>query len=122
MRRRHRLLIAAAALLLGLPLLLCAVLLLLANTDRGRRMIESTTERLTGGTVLLQGLAGRFPDQLRLARLQLRDPQGVWLQADDVQLDWTPLPLLHRHVRAALLQAARVAIERAPAYAPRNPP
>src|SRR5580658_8707171 len=104
MARRYRILIAAAAVLLSLPILLCAALLLLGNTDRGRRMIEHYTEQLSGGQVLLQGLAGRFPDHLRLARLELRDPKGLWLTAEDVQLNWWPVPLLRHHVRADVLQ------------------
>jgi translocation and assembly module TamB len=122
MARKYRILIGAAAVLLSLPILLCAALLVLANTDRGRRSIEHYTEQLTEGGVLLQGLAGRFPDRLRLARLELRDPQGLWLTAEQVQLNWSPLPLIRRHGRADLLQVARLAIDRAPAYPPRNPP
>jgi translocation and assembly module TamB len=122
MARRYRILAAAAAVLLGLPVLLCAALMVIGNTDAGRRLIERTTERLTGGEVLLQGLAGRFPDQLSLSHLRLKDPQGPWLTVDDLRLDWSPLPLLRRHARIALLQAARVAVQRAPAYPPRLPP
>jgi translocation and assembly module TamB len=99
MARKYRMLIGAAAVLLSLPILLCAALLVLANTDRGRRLIEHYTEQLTDGQVLLQGLAGRFPDRLRLARLELRDPQGLWLTAEQVQLNWWPLPLIRRHGR-----------------------
>jgi translocation and assembly module TamB len=122
MARRHRILIMVAAVLLGLPLVLCTAVLVLANTDYGRRLIESSTTRLTDGGVVLQGLAGRFPDRLRLARLELRDPQGLWLQADDLQLNWWLLPLVRKHARVDLLQASRVHIERAPAYPARNPP
>ena len=122
MARRYRVLIAAAAALLALPIVLCATLLVLGNTDRGRRLIEHSTARLSGGQVLLQGLAGRFPDQLRLARLQLRDPQGLWLEAEELQLNWSPLPLLQRQAQVELLQAARVAVARAPAYPARTPP
>jgi translocation and assembly module TamB len=122
MARRYRILIAVAAGLLALPIVLCAALLVLGNTDRGRRLIEHSTERLTSGQVLLQGLAGRFPDQLRLARLQLRDPQGLWLEVDELQLNWSPLPLIRRQARGTLLQAARVAMARAPAYPSRTPP
>jgi translocation and assembly module TamB len=122
MARRYRILIAAGALLVGLPVVLCTAVLVLANTDYGRRLIESNTARLTDGGVVLQGLAGRFPDRLRLARLELRDPQGLWLQADDLQLNWWPVPLIRKHARVDLLQASRVHIERAPAYPQRTPP
>jgi translocation and assembly module TamB len=122
MARRYRLLIAIVAAVLALPIVLCAALLLLGNTDRGRRLIEHSTERLSGGAVLLQGLAGRFPDRLRLARLELRDPQGAWLTAEELQLNWSPLPLLRRHAQVALLLASSVAVARAPAYPQRSPP
>jgi translocation and assembly module TamB len=122
MARRYRMLIIAAGVLLSLPILLCAALLVVANTDRGQRLIEHYTAQLSGGGVLLQGLAGRFPGRLYLARLELRDPQGLWLTAEQVQLDWWPLPLLRGHIRADMLQAARIAIDRAPAYTPSNPP
>src|ERR1700733_736683 len=122
MAPRYRILIAVAAGLLALPIVLCAALLVLGNTDYGRRLIERSTARLTDGGVMLQGLAGRFPDRLRLSRLELRDPQGLWLTADELQLDWWPLPLIRRHARVDLLQLARLHIERAPAYPPRNPP
>ncbi len=122
MARRYRMLIIAASVLLSLPILLCAALLVLANTNRGQRLIEHYTAQLSGGGVLLQGLAGRFPGRLYLARLELRDPKGLWLTAEQVQLDWWPLPLLRGHIRADMLQAARIAIDRAPAYTPSNPP
>src|ERR1700722_10772397 len=122
MVRHYRILIAVAALLVGLPVVLGTAVLVLANTDYGRRLIESDTARLTDGGVVLQGLAGRFPGRLRLARLELRDPQGLWLEADELQLNWWPLPLIRRHARVDLLQLARLHIERAPAYPPRNPP
>ena len=109
MAHHKRLLIIIAVVLLALPLVLAAVLMLIGNTDPGRRLIERTTDRLTHGGVLLQGLAGRFPDQLTLSRLQLRDPQGLWLEIDDLRLDWSALPMIRRDARAASLQAARVA-------------
>ena len=55
MAPRYRILIAVAAGLLALPIVLCAALLVLGNTDRGRRLIEHSTERLTNGQVSLQG-------------------------------------------------------------------
>jgi translocation and assembly module TamB len=122
MSRPQRVLMLVAAALVALPVVLCAALLLLANSDTGRRLIERTTERLTGGGVVLQGLAGRFPDRLTLSHLELRDPQGVWLTADDLQVGWSPLPLLDRHLHLDALSGARVSIARAPSYAPAATP
>src|ERR1700735_178270 len=86
MMRRYRILIIAAGVLLSLPVLLCAVVMVVANTNRGQRMIEHYTAQLSGGGVLLQGLAGRFPGRLYLARLELRDPKGLSLKAEHVRL------------------------------------
>jgi translocation and assembly module TamB len=122
MLRRHRIPMVLGALLVGLPIALCATVLLLANTDAGRRLIERSTARLTDGKVLLAGLSGRFPGRLSLSQLQLSDPQGVWLTADDLQLDWSPLPLIERHLRIGQLTVARVSLPRAPAYTPSATP
>lgn len=121
MRPRIRIALIAVLWLLGAPVGLVGTLIAVANTDAGRRLIERSTDHFSDGKVVLQGLAGRFPDQLRLAQLKLSDPQGVWLEADALQLRWQPLQLLQRHARIELLQAARVALARAPHYAPSPP-
>jgi len=50
------------------PILLACVVLIVANTDPGRRLIEAATEWATAGTVKLDGIDGRFPDALPCAR------------------------------------------------------
>ncbi|HWW20459.1 MAG TPA: hypothetical protein VNZ06_06615, partial [Steroidobacteraceae bacterium] len=109
-------LIIAALIIVGLPLLIVGVVLVAGNIDSGRRFIERTTEQLSGGSVQLQGLAGRFPDHLTLAQLQLRDTQGLWLQAREIQLNTSPLDLLSKEGRIDLLHAGTLAILRAPDY------
>ena len=86
----------------------CLVLLLVVvNTPPGRQAIEWLTPRLTGDTVRLAGIAGRFPDALRVARVELRDPQGDYATVEDLALDWSPLQLLHRRIVIDRLEAAR---------------
>jgi translocation and assembly module TamB len=120
MRRRHRALLWALLAVALLPALLLASLYVAANTAAGRGLIERTTAQLTQGNVRLIGLGGHFPERLELDRLELRDPQGLWLSVDKLQLQWSPAQLLSRRARAALLQAAQVDMERLPAY-PRKP-
>jgi translocation and assembly module TamB len=91
-----------------------ATVLVLGNTDVGRRMIETLTARLTGGTVQLSGLGGAFPGRLTLVRLQLVDRQGVWLTADEVAVSWLPLRLLQARIAVEDLRAARIHMERTP--------
>ncbi|HXR20786.1 MAG TPA: translocation/assembly module TamB domain-containing protein [Steroidobacteraceae bacterium] len=119
-RRWLRVLLWVAVALIGLPLLLSGLVYVAANSDAGRVWIERVTARLTHGGVQLTGLGGHFPSQLRLERLELRDPHGLWLAIDDIELRWSPLRLTAWQAQAALLQAARVDMERAPAY-PRKP-
>jgi len=97
-----------------LLLLLVGGVLLAANTDPGRRVLEGAVARLTGGQVRLEGLAGAFPHRLRLARLEVHDREGAWLLADDVRLDWSPLALRHMRVEAERLEVGRLAVLRAP--------
>jgi translocation and assembly module TamB len=95
-------------------------LLVVGNTRSGRQFIERTTGQLTHGQVQLQGLAGRFPDRLRVDHLLLKDNQGLWLQADELQLDSSPLELLGKVARVDLLHAGKLSIPRAPDYGPQS--
>ncbi len=95
---------------------LAAVLLL--NIAPGRRLVEHLAGQLTGGQVEIAGLSGRFPDALRLAHAEVRDPKGTWLTLDDIVLDWSPLALLHREAKVDLLQAGGILVSRLPEAAP----
>jgi translocation and assembly module TamB len=105
----------ALALLISL---LVGGLFIAGNTDRGRAMIEQLTHRLTSGHVSLSGLAGSFPQHLMVEHLTLSDDRGVWLRAERVTLDWSPLALLARRVQVDTLRAAEVDVERLPESSP----
>ena len=109
---------------LGSLVLLCGLLvvtvLIIGNTDPGRRLIERLTARLTDGHVQLAGLAGPFPAALDLGRLQLSDDKGIWLSAEHVSLRWSPWALLGRHVQVQSLSVARLDIERPPVTRPKK--
>ena len=96
--------------LVALPVLL----LLFANTPPGRAAIAWLTPQVTGDSVRLDGLSGRFPDALRAARVELRDARGAYATVDDLVLDWSPLRLLQRRIVIDRLDAARVALLRLP--------
>ena len=69
MRRLLRAALWVLGLLLLLPAVLAAGVVLALNTGPGRTAAEQLVNRVTGGTVVLDGLAGRFPDALRLRHL-----------------------------------------------------
>lgn len=103
-------------LLVGLPLalvvLLLAVVLIGANTGPGRRLIERQAASLSGGLVALHGLGGRFPDALKVDRLEIHDTRGVWLAIDHLVLDWSPLRLLALDAHVEQASADRIEVPR----------
>src|ERR1700736_3472931 len=101
-----------------LILLLGGALFIAGNTDSGRAMIEKATRGLTSGHVSLSGLSGSFPQHLMVEHFQLSDERGVWLSAERVTLDWSPLALLARRVQVDALHAAKVDVERLPESSP----
>ncbi len=115
MRRAAKWLGWILAVAIGLPLVLLVCLLVAANTGAGRRAIEHLTPQLTGDTVRLSGISGRFPDALRVAHAELRDPQGTYTTVDDLVLDWSPLRLLRWQILVDRLAAGRIEVMRMPA-------
>jgi translocation and assembly module TamB len=100
--------------LLAVPVLGVAVVMVAANVDTGRRLIEEQTAELTGGMVHIEGLAGRFPDALRAASIQVSDAKGPYVSVSGLILDWSPLKLLQRTAQIDRLQADRVDFSRLP--------
>ena len=99
---------------LGVPLLLAGALLLALNTGAGQRLAVRLVNREAGATLLLHGLAGRFPDALRLARIELRDRAGTYAVITDAALDWSPWRLVRRDAAIRHLTAAEVSVLRLP--------
>ena len=99
---------------LALPVVAVTAVAVLANLDVGRRLIEDQAASLTGGMVRLQGLSGRFPDALRVARLQVSDAKGPYVTISGLVLDWSPLRLFQRTAQIDQLQAQRLEFARLP--------
>ena len=113
-RRRARWAAGALAVVVLLPVLLLAA----ANTGPGRAIVEGLINRVLADEARISGLSGRVPDRLAVERVELRDPNGVWLRADDLRLDWSPRGLLRGRLDIDALQAARITVERQPSAAP----
>lgn len=115
MRRALRWGVRIVAALLLLPLPLLGVVVLALNVKAGRALAERLVGQFTGGQVTIAGLSGRFPDRIRLERIEIRDSRGVWLTVQGAALDWSPLALLGGDAAIARLSAVRVAAQRLPA-------
>src|SRR4051812_34239653 len=114
MRRAARVSAWVLGAIVVLPLVLIALVVAVANTDGGRRGLERALAQASGGRVLIEGLAGRFPDRLRVARIEMRDRDGTWAEASDLVLDWSPSRLLRLQAHVARFELARLAVHRPP--------
>lgn len=110
------------AALSGTALLLFALLWVAANIQPGRHLIERMVAAFSAGEVSIAGLSGRFPDALRIARIEVRDDAGAWLTIDKLQLDWSPSRLLAGVADIDRLQAEQFAVLRPPAASPAPSP
>lgn len=111
--------------LLALVLVLVAGLIGYAQTEGGQDRIASLLTDLLSTPeqrIELSGLRGAVPFDLRLAHVRLADPQGAWLEAEDVRLAITARNLLRGAVTIREVGAARVALHRLPPPGPPAPP
>jgi translocation and assembly module TamB len=115
MRRLLKFLAWSIAVLVAIPILLTGAVLLGANTNPGRRLIETLVPLVSDGTVKLVGLRGRFPEALQVRRISVADAGGVWLTVNEAALDWSPWRLLEGEVAVARLEAQSVSVDRLPA-------
>jgi translocation and assembly module TamB len=122
MRRLRKILLYLIGTLLLLPVLAVVALLVALNTPQGQDFAASEIASLTGNTVQLQDLRGRFPDHLTLARLQISDTEGPYLTATNIGLDWSPLALIHKQALIHSLTAATLDFARLPAPDPNANP
>ncbi|MGE0224957.1 MAG: translocation/assembly module TamB domain-containing protein [Acetobacteraceae bacterium] len=114
MRRALKWIAGILLTLIAIPIVLLAIVLIGANTEPGRRLIENVTDSVTAGTVQIEGLAGRFPDALRIARITVADQRGVYLAIHDVVLDWSPTSLFGATADIDRLTADLVDLQRLP--------
>jgi translocation and assembly module TamB len=100
------LLVIAIAVPLGLVVAL--------NSKTGRDFAVKEINHFTGGNVVVSGLGGHFPADLKLAGLTVADAKGVWLTASELELRWSPREMLFRKLHVTSLTAAKIAVVRAP--------
>lgn len=90
---------------------------------QARLLIEARTNglKLGGlGRLRVEGLSGDLWRDFRVRRLTIRDEKGVWLQAEDVHLQWRYGELLLRRFHADRLEIGRLALIRRPTMGPKG--
>ncbi|QTL04937.1 translocation/assembly module TamB domain-containing protein [Aquabacter sp. L1I39] len=94
----------------------------LIQTPPGRDMVASLAGRLASGdglSVRIEGLSGFIPSNMRVASIDLSDPDGPFARVEGLSLAWSPLALLSGSVTVALVSAERVTVQRQPDLPPR---
>ncbi len=92
-------------------------------TGEARRLIEARVNAmvLPFGKIHIEGLEGDIWRDFRLRRLTLADAKGVWLQADNVQVDWRYAELLRSRLHVHTLSVGNLLLIRQPLIAPQPP-
>ncbi len=74
------------------------------------------------GRINVEGLSGDLFDDFRIRRVTVTDAEGVWLEALNVRVDWSYLPLLTRRFHADEITADTIRLIRRPALEPSTEP
>ncbi|ABI76483.1 conserved domain protein [Hyphomonas neptunium ATCC 15444] len=95
------------------------------TTDSGRNFIVSQIDGLDlagYGQLHIEGLKGDPLSDLRVSKIQVVNEGGVWAEAHNLRLRWSPLSLLSRSVDISELDVDTVSIFSRPERAPQPPP
>ena len=112
--RRSAIAIAAVLLIAVLALRLFAMSPVAA--DMVSKQLSAQSVR--GQTIEVTGLRGDLLGRMSATQLTVRDGDGVWLDAQDVELAWSPLALVSSHLKLREVSAARLDVARQPTLAP----
>lgn len=94
------------------------------TTDSGRNFIVSQIDGMDVagyGRLHIEGLRGDPLSDLRVGKIQIINEGGVWAEAQNLRLRWSPLSLLSRTVDIAELDIDNVSIFARPERDPRPP-
>lgn len=94
-------------------------------SDSGRELISSfvTGKKISRyGRINVEGLKGDLFNDFTLGRVTVTDAEGVWLEATNVRVDWSYLPLLARRFHAKEISADQIRVIRRPLLEPSTEP
>jgi translocation and assembly module TamB len=106
-----------AAYALGALLVVLGLALAGVQTGPGKRLLASMASGLASSPdqkITIAGIDGFVPTDLRVARVEIADRGGPWLQVEDAHVVWSLGSLLRRKLRVEIVSAAKIAVLRAP--------
>ncbi|MEN3793082.1 translocation/assembly module TamB domain-containing protein [Fulvimarina sp. MAC3] len=101
--------------------LMIAAALLAPRPAEAQEFIASQIENLINSdtmTVKIDGLSGALTGDIRIETVTVSDPEGVFLTASDLAMDWSPLSLVRSNVNIENLTAGQIVLERLPVGQP----
>ncbi|MBT9382636.1 translocation/assembly module TamB domain-containing protein [Pseudooceanicola sp. CBS1P-1] len=112
------------SLFLRLALACCALVLTLSVTpqafaqdDDGQNFLSRTLQNALSGAgrdVKITGFKGALSSKATLAKMTIADDEGVWLELDNAELDWSRTALLTGKVKVNKLSAESLTLYRLP--------
>ncbi|MCC4296198.1 translocation/assembly module TamB domain-containing protein [Aurantimonas coralicida] len=120
MIRAGRLLQIAATLFLG-----GIVALAPSRPAQAQQFLATQIENLVSTDTMqvkIEGLSGALSGDIRIENVTVSDPQGVFLTASDLAMDWSPLSLVRSNVSIDALTAGSIVLERLPTGQPEAAP
>ncbi|WP_260921716.1 hypothetical protein [Novosphingobium sp. 9] len=117
-RVRMRLLKTVIAAILGV-IALAALIVFGINTGPGRRFVADQIGALkfaNGMRITVGRIDGSLYSKMTLRDLSVRDPQGEFLFAPEINIDWRPFEYLDNHVNVRSATAQRVVLRRTPHF------
>lgn len=93
---------------------------LFAMSPMASSLVKAQIERqlVQGQSLQVTNLRGDLLGRIKAERLTVSDAQGVWLQADNLVLDWSPLSLLYDYLNIETLSVETLDYKRQPALEP----
>lgn len=112
------------SLALGISLVSLLIVLvlvrILAATSIGRGFAQAQIENLSpaGQSIRIENISGDLLGRFEVIGLKVRDAEGLWLEADRIALEWSPMSLLWRHVKIDAVDAGTITLARRPEIEP----
>lgn len=94
--------------------MIAAMLFLLLDTAPGLSTLAWLISPLSNGQVTVRGLSGDIPNAMHIDELDVRDDTGLWLQAQNVSLNWSALAAIGNHIAIRRISASKIVLLRIP--------
>jgi len=115
-RWARRIILTALAVILLLILAILALRVYI-TTEPGARFVERQINSRSFGPIKAVNISGLSGDPLKdfsVSKIEIQDKEGVWLNAENMTMRWSPFALARRHLKIQRLNVSKVNALRRP--------